>query len=349
MFRSISFAVLVIAAGMAGQGLAQQIKVEFPPDSPVGLVSADWGESRISPRGGAVVLDLRASLTLKNSGSARVRGITLLVNAADLTAGGKAFVTVPSLDVAPGQVFPVHVDLRLLRPSAGLRVPVMVALDGVLFDTLTFYGPNKLNSRRSLLTWELAARRDRKFFLESLARGPEALRQEIVASLARQDSAPKLNVQVTRGRTTAVDPAQTVQLAVLDLPGSPIEIVHSSALQAPRELSRPRFDLHNRSDQPIRHIELGWVARQSVGGVLPAEVTLSPGERKSIQREVVLRFPDAADPVSTYIASVEYEGGDIWIPGRNAAGRISPEEQRLSEIYRRKGLGALIRELQRFE
>ena len=38
---------------------ASSVKVNFPNDSPVSLVSADWGESRTETRGSAVVLDLQ--------------------------------------------------------------------------------------------------------------------------------------------------------------------------------------------------------------------------------------------------------------------------------------------------
>jgi hypothetical protein len=62
-----------------------------------------------------------------------------------------------------------------------------VDLDGVLFQDLTFYGPNRLNSRRSLTAWELEAQRDRAHFKQVLAAaGPEGLKREVLESLARQ-------------------------------------------------------------------------------------------------------------------------------------------------------------------
>ena len=64
--------------------------ITFPEDSPVTVVSADWGESNASARGGAMLLDLHTSLSLRNSGSRRIRGITLLVSAQEVTPGGKA-------------------------------------------------------------------------------------------------------------------------------------------------------------------------------------------------------------------------------------------------------------------
>jgi hypothetical protein len=339
--------LLLAAAPLA----AQQIRVEFPAGAPLAVASSDWGGSRVSPRGAALVIDLRATLALKNTSNLRVRGVTLLVTAADLTAGGKASVTVPSLDVKPGETFPVRLDLRLLRPGAGLSAPVDVTLDGVLFDTLDFYGPNKLNSRRAMLGWELEARRDRKFFQETLARGgPEALRNEMVASLAAQDAAPRPGIQVARGRATN-EPARTVELARLELSGSPVEILSGAAQVSEREWSLPKFELRNRSPLPVRHVELGWTTASGAGGTLPAEVSLAPGGRAVVEEPVTLRFAGPADSISAYVASVEFSDGNLWIPprGPKRLPRVSPEEQRLTDLYRRRGLEALIAELKKFE
>ncbi len=106
------------------------LKVQLPADSPVTLVSADWGESNASARGSAMVLDLRSSLSLRNSAPLRIRGITLLVLAQEVTPGGKASVSVPSLNVGPGENFPVRIDLRLLRPLPVLGGPLVVVRRG---------------------------------------------------------------------------------------------------------------------------------------------------------------------------------------------------------------------------
>ena len=46
---------------------------------------------------------------------------------------------------------------------------VQVTLDGVLFQDLSFYGPNRLDSQRSLTAWEMEAQRDRQHFKSVLA------------------------------------------------------------------------------------------------------------------------------------------------------------------------------------
>ena len=163
------------------------LKIDFPNDSPVAVVKSDWGQSRADARGGAMVLDLHSALTLRNTTQHRIRGITLLVQSQEVTPGGKGSVSVASLDVHPGETFPVRIDVRLLRPLLGAGGPLaQISLDGVLFEDLSFYGPDRLNSRRSMTVWELEARRDRRYLKSILeAKGPEGLRQEILEAMAR--------------------------------------------------------------------------------------------------------------------------------------------------------------------
>ena len=64
----------------------------------------------------------------------------------------------------------MHIDLRLLRPAQIAGGPlVQVNLDGVLFQDYSFYGPNRLDSRRTMTAWEMQAQRDRKYFKAILA------------------------------------------------------------------------------------------------------------------------------------------------------------------------------------
>src|SRR5579884_1886037 len=104
----------VFAAGSLIAGVLP--KIELPKDSPVAVLSADYKDSNETARGGAMLLDLHAALSLRNSSQHRIRGITLFVTAQDVTPGGKGSVTLTSLDVGPQETFPVRVDLRLLRP-----------------------------------------------------------------------------------------------------------------------------------------------------------------------------------------------------------------------------------------
>ena len=164
-------------------------RIDLPKDSPVAMVSMDWSGSRATPRGSAYLVDVHASVSLRNSSQKRIRGVTLEVLAQEVTPGGKGAVKVPSLDVAPGDVFSMRVDETLLRPLGGAQGGPMVEvrLDGVLFDDLTFYGPDKLNSQRDMTVWEMEARRDRRFLKALLdSSGRDALQSEMIASLNRQ-------------------------------------------------------------------------------------------------------------------------------------------------------------------
>jgi hypothetical protein len=358
---TISFLTIALAAG--AQTLSR--KIELPKDSPVTLVSADWGESSATPRGGAFLVDVHAGLSLRNSSQRRIRGVTLAVVAQEVTPGGKGSVSVPSLDVAPGDTFPVRIDLPLLRPlGAGAGPAVEVQLDGVLFDDLNFYGPDKLHSRRTMTVWELEARRDRRYFKTLLeTAGREGLQKEMLASLARQADRPQPGVQMVRGRATNADPEREVQFAFLHFPESPVEPTDGMARIAGNEARAPRLEVHNLSDRPIRHLEIGWIVedqqgREFLAASVPADLNLAPGRSSQVFEDAALRFEQrtSIQGMTGFVSSVEFADGSYWIPSRSALEdpklrRVtppSPEEQRLAQIYRKKGLAALVEELKKF-
>ena len=55
----------VVACSAYGQSLNH--KIDLPKDSPVGLLSADFGNSNVIARGGANQIEVNASLSLRNS------------------------------------------------------------------------------------------------------------------------------------------------------------------------------------------------------------------------------------------------------------------------------------------
>lgn len=358
-------AALCVPGLLYGQSDARgSLKIDFPKDSPVAVVSADWGQSRPVARGSAVVLELHTSLSLRNSTQRRIRGVTLMLTAQEVTPGGKGSVTVPSVDVAPGETFPVRIDLRLLRPIQGAdNAVVQVTLDGVLFDDLSFFGPNRLESRRSMTVWELEAQRDRKHFKAILEQaGAEGLQKEILTSLARTGGRAPSGLQVVR-RATAFEPEREVQFAFVQFPDSPVEPLSGSAKVSGNEARLPRIEVRNRSQKPVRYLELGWIVedqqgRQFLAGSMPADLNLAPGQKISVTQDAGLKFPERTGikTMTGFVNSVEFADGRFWIPSRSAIGggvlesalEPSPEEQRLVQIYRRKGLKALIEELNRF-
>ena len=98
MWNRLAFLAVVSMASQA-QTQPGSLRVDLPPDAPLALVSADWGASRVTARGGALLLELHSTLQLKNTGARRIRAVSLLVTAQDRTPGGRASVTLPSLDI----------------------------------------------------------------------------------------------------------------------------------------------------------------------------------------------------------------------------------------------------------
>lgn len=357
---------LIIAAGVTfGQSRLDphsKMHLTFPDESPVGVVAADWGESTQSPRGSAMLLDLHTSLLLKNLGSKKIRGITLLVLAQEVTPGGKASVTVPSLNVGPGETFPVRVDLRLLRPmkDSGNGPAVEIGLDGVLYEDLSFYGSDRLNSRRAMTVWELEARRDRKYFRNVLENnGQDALKQEMLASLDRQAGRAGMDAHVAQGRATNAIAERNQHVAFLEMPNAPVDVTGAQVGIAGDEVRRPTIFVSSRSEKPIRSMEVGWMVKDQRGrsfitGVIPMDVSLRPYASATVVEENAFKFsqgngqPVLLDSISGFVNSVEYSDGRMWVPDRNPRlNNPSPEEQRLTQIYRKKGMQALVEELRK--
>jgi hypothetical protein len=352
------------------------VKINLPQDSPVTLLSTAMGESRATARGAALVLDLHMSLTLRNATANRIHGVTLRVVSQDVAVGGKASVSVPSLNVGPGEAFPIRIDLQLMRPTQAIVGPlVQVDLDGVLFQDLSFYGPDRLNSRRTMTAWELEAQRDRDHFKRVLAQlGPQGLQQEMLSSLTRQAERPQLDVRVVRhravsGAATVASPGQTAQFAFVNFPDAPVEPLDGWAELSGNEAHSPRIRVRNRSTKPVRYVELAWLVsdqkgQQYVAASLPAsdpDLFLPPGREARVLQDSELRFLRNNEPVAIrkmtgYVSEVEFADGKLWVPSRqnleNAAllSVVPPsaEEQRLSTLYNRKGLQALIDELKKF-
>lgn len=357
---------LLILSGLVAFGQTPNGRVDVPKDSPVTMVSIDWSGSRATPRGSAYLVEVHASLALRNSSQKHVRGVTLEVLAQDVTPGGKGAVKAPSLDIAPGDVFSVRIDETLLRPlGGGPGAPtVEVRLDGVLFDDLSFYGPDKLNSQRDMTVWEMEARRDRRYFKALLdARGRDALQNEMLASLNRQAEVSQPGVQVVRGRATNADPEHEMQFAFLRVPDAPVEAATGVARVTTNEAFAPKFDVRNLSKRPVRYMEISWIVKDQTGNEflaasLPAELNLAPGQSGRVVQDAALKFPErvSIQGMRGFVSTVEFGDGSYWIPSREAIVEPqlrsfvapSPEEQRLSQIYRKKGLDALIQELKKF-
>lgn len=351
------------------------VNINLPKDSPVALISMSTGESRATARGAALVLDLHMSLILRNTGPNRIHGVTLRVVSQEVTLGGKGSVSVPSLNIGQGEAFPVRIDMQLMRPTQVAAGPLVeVNLDGVLYQDLSFYGPDRLHSRRILTAWEMEAQRDREYFKRVLAQsGREGLRRAMLESLARQDGRPQLTVSVQRGRsvTSAAVAASdhAAQFAFLRFPDSPVEPIEGWAQVSGSEVRSPRVQVRNRSTRAVKYVELAWLVRdqggqQYMAASLPSsdpDLYLPAGQTARVLQDSALRFSRNGQPVSIqsmtgFVSQVEFADGKVWVPTRQSLQSPelqkvlapSAEEQRLSELYRKKNLDALIQELKKF-
>ncbi len=348
------------------------IKINLQDNSPLAFVSMTVPDSRATARGAALMLDLHMSLTLRNASSHRIHGVTLRVVAQEATLGGKGSVTYPSLNVEPGGVLPVRIDMQLLRPSQMLGgALVQVDLDGVLFQDLSFFGPDRLNSKRTMTACEMEARRDREHFKRLLTQGGrEALQRDMLESMNRQVG--QLTVSVSRsGRavTAMATPEHTAQFAFLEFPDSPIKPLNGSAQIAGNEARAPHIEVRNTSRRPVKYVEMGWIVSDSTGrqymaGSLPSadrDMVLEPGKTTPLLQDTILNFTDKGRPVQVnrmigFVNQVEFTDGKIWVPNRENLTNTtllkvlppSAEEQRLIDVYRKRGLDGLVAELNRF-
>jgi hypothetical protein len=224
-----------------------------------------------------------------------------------------------------------------------------------------------------MTAWEMEAQRDREQFKRVLAEnGPDGLRHEMIESLSRQAERPQLDVRVARGGPAVSSTAaaeRTEQFAFLKFPDSPVEPVEGSAQLAGNEVRAPHIQVRNKSDKAIQYVELGWLVRDQKGqqymaASLPAAdpaLHLLPGRTAGVLQETALRFSRSGQPVSIqgmtgFVSEVQFADGKVWVPNRqNLENALllkvlppSNEEQRLSDLYRTKGIGALMEELKKF-
>lgn len=320
-----------------------------------------------------MALDLHASLLLRNTGNKPISGLTLRVEAQDLTPAGEGSVTVPSLDVRPGEVFPVHVDMELLRPfnvGKSEGAIVQVSLDCALFSDLTAYGPDKLNSRRALMVYELEARRDRRYLASLLQAGKVAqLREELNFGL--QDLNPQqLGLELLHDPRLVPRSEQPMNVGAVSFPSAPVQPVSGAAQIAGNEVRAPEIEVRNTSQKMVRSIEMGWIIRDErgrdfVAGSVPAAMQLGPVQTGTVTERATLRFsrgtgqPMTIGALMAFVNDVEFADGKLWIPSRadideatsdpvlRRALATSPEQQKLTEIYRRKGMSGVVEELKR--
>jgi hypothetical protein len=357
---------------------SSQVRIDLPEDSPVAVMRTDTGTSRTTARGAALVLDLNLSLTLKNIGNNRIHGVTLRIVSQEVAMGGVGSVFQPGLNVGPGEAFPVHISTKLMRPMQMGGGPLLqVNLDGVLFQDLSFYGPDKLHSRRIMTASEMESQRDRLALKRVLAQGGNpALKDAIVKILARRDALPQIQGRIVRGHTVtnaglaAIAPERQEQFAFLQFPDGPIQLIRGSALIAGSDARTPSIEVANLTDKPVKYVELGWLLTDSNGssymaGSLPSSdpaFSLAARGTGKVSQENTLEFSTGGKPLSIrkvtgFVNQVEFADGKVWVPTRQnmesnpillQVMEPSVEEERLANLYVNKGLPALVEELKKY-
>jgi hypothetical protein len=368
---AVSVVALAACACAAADG-AHWVNFEFPNDSPVLVSSFSLGPTTARVKGSSMALDLHALLTLRNTGTKPIAGLTLSVEAQDLTPAGKGSVTIPNLNAEPGDSFPVHIDMELRRPFGGVSTggPILkISLDCALFSDLTAYGPDTLGSHRALLVYELEARRDRQYVAHLLESGKTAeLRRELNFGL--EDFAPEqLGLELLKASANFAR-QQSMKVGAFSFPGAPVEPVGGAAHVFQNEVSASRVQVINRSRKTVESIDMGWIVRDErgkvfVAGAVPASARIAPVQTAMMAEPGTLRFSHpAGEPMligalTAFINDVEFADGKLWIPTRadiEAATSdpvlrrqlaASPEQQHLADVYRRKGLTGLEEELQK--
>jgi hypothetical protein len=353
--------------------VARWLTFDFPRDSPVLPVSFAMGSSTAKIRGTSMVLDLHASLVLRNVGAKSLSGLTMLVEAPDLQSG-KGSVTVPSLTVQPGETFPVRLDMEILRPiSAGrMSTPslVLVSLDCALFSDLTAYGPDQLHARHMLMVYQLEARREREYLAQLLHNQEWAkLRDELNFGLP--DSAPhSLGLEFIRGPLSSGLSARAFAVRPVVFSGAPVQPIGGGAQVVGNEVRAPYVELRRMSNRSVRSVELGWIVRDDhdrdfVGGSIPVALSGEAIQSVKITDSAAMRFsngigqPMVIGALRAFVNDVEFSDGKVWIPTRADIDEAttdpvlrhelanSPEQQRLAKIYRLKGTNGLADELKR--
>lgn len=348
------------------------LDVDFPRDSPVLPVSFSLRPTTARIAGSSMALDLHASLLLRNTGNQVVSGLTLRVEAQDLTPSGRGAVTVPSVKAQPGETFPVRIDLELRRPfSFGQSESAMVrvALDCVLFSDLHSYGPDQLGSRRSLVVYEMQARRERQYMTKLLKAGRlSEIREDL--NFGQEEAYPaRFGLELLRNPVSG-SREQPVTVRTMPFPAAPVQALNGLAQVAGNEVRNPHIELHNSSAKAVRSVDVGWVVRDDRGkefmaGLLPAAINLQPVQSGMAGNGGVLRFsraPNQSFSISSllaFVSDVEFADGKLWIPSRSEIAEAtpdpvlrraltnSPEQQRLGLIYRRKGISGLAEELKK--
>jgi hypothetical protein len=180
----------------------------------------------------------------------------------------------------------------------------------------------------------------------------------------------QLGLELLRGPGAVATRTQPMSVSAVAFPSSPVQPIGGNAQIAGNEVQTSQLQVRNISGRPVRDFAVGWIIRDDRGqdfmaGSVPSARELAPVETVSMTQPGTLRFsrpsgqPMVVDALLAYVNDVEFSDGKMWIPSRmdiraatsdpilRRALAASPEQQRLADVYRRKGMSGLEEELKR--
>ena len=176
---------------------------------------------------------------------------------------------------------------------------------------------------------------------------------------------------LTNAAVAAITPPERQEkFAFVQFPDSPIELRQGSLLIAGGEARAPSVDVYNRTDRPVKYVELGWVVTDPSGrsysaGSLPStspSFSLPARGSGKVRQESTLEFsangrPLSISKVTGFVSQVEFADGEVWVPTRQNMDNNpllmqvlepSVEEERLANLYSTRGIAALVDELKKY-
>jgi hypothetical protein len=220
------------------------------------------------------------------------------------------------------------------------------------------------------MVFELEARRDRMYLAKLLDSGRMSdIREEL--NFGMEDFTPQqFGLELLRDPRSALNSDHPMSINAVSFASSPVQTLGGAARVAGNEVRAPQIEVKNGSRKTVRSLDMGWIIRDErgrdfVAGSTPASVELAPVQAEKVSEPATLRFsrpkgqPMLIAALMAFVNDVEFGDGSVWIPTRRdiylatkdpllrRALATSPEQQRLADIYRKKGINGLVEELKR--
>jgi hypothetical protein len=219
------------------------------------------------------------------------------------------------------------------------------------------------------MVYELQARRDRAYLAKLIQNGRWTdIREELNFGL--EDFSPQQFGLELLKEPSPASHERSMSISPVLFPSSPVTALGGAARVTGNEVRTPHIEVRNGSRKTVQSLDMGWIVRDErgrdfVAGSTPAAVRLAPVQADRVSESATLRFsgpkgqPMLIEGLMAFVNDVEFGDGSVWIPtrldieaatsdpGLRRALATSPEQQRLADVYRRRGISGLIDELRR--